>query len=342
MKIIMLPRNHQYVKRLSCELEKQGIAVSYLSPFHYAILVNIIKMIYLRMKGFRVIHVHWLYSFPFIIIMKLFYLLCNLLDIKIIWEMHQILPHHPTKKDILKYKWFYKKIDGIVYHSDRDKDRVRNILNTYNEKKHTVIPHGNFNDSYPNTISKEKAREILGLNSNDKVILCFGFVRKNRGYEYLIEATEELKNIKVMIVGNKQHGPTLKMLEYYASVRNNIKLKVGWIPDEKIQLYFNACDFVVLPYTEIYTSGVIPLAYAFSRAVITTDVGNLREVVTSKTGIIIKPKDSLALKNAIKELYEMDYVGMGEYARSYAVHKFNWQKNALKLINLYTNILSEE
>jgi hypothetical protein len=56
-----------------------------------------------------------------------------------------------------------------------------------------------------------------------------------------------------------------------------------FIPDEGIEQYFVATDALVLPYTDIFQSGVLFMAYSFGLRVIGTDVGTLTEFA-AKTG----------------------------------------------------------
>ena len=93
MKILMIPRSHQYARELKRYLQQAKVRVVSLQPFHYAAPINIIKLILCRISGYKIIHVHWLYSFPFGCIMKAFCFFCRFLKIKIVWEMHNIVPH---------------------------------------------------------------------------------------------------------------------------------------------------------------------------------------------------------------------------------------------------------
>jgi glycosyltransferase involved in cell wall biosynthesis len=103
----------------------------------------------------------------------------------------------------------------------------------------------------------------------------------------------------------------------------------------------NACDVVVLPYTEISTSGVTLLAYAFAKPVISTDVGCMREVITDETGLVTKPKNSKALTDAIREIFTKNYVQMGERAYDIAQEKYSWNAMIDKVVEGYQRILEE-
>jgi glycosyltransferase involved in cell wall biosynthesis len=209
------------------------------------------------------------------------------------------------------------------------------MLKTDASKVNIVIPHGNFNGSYENRISKEEARKRLSIPNEKRVILCFGFIRRNRGYEYLLEATENMENIEVVIAGKMLEKNVYEELLACVKTRKDVRIYGGFIPDNEVQVYFNACDLVVLPYTEITTSGVIPLAYSFSRPVITTDIGGLRDVVNKKTGILVPVADAHALRGAMERLFVADLEKMGRDAHDFAEKEFSWESNAQKIKRLY-------
>jgi len=52
-----------------------------------------------------------------------------------------------------------------------------------------------------------------------------------------------------------------------------------YIPNEEVGNYFEIADIVVLPYISGSQSGIIQIAYAFNKPVITTNVGGYREAV---------------------------------------------------------------
>jgi glycosyltransferase involved in cell wall biosynthesis len=264
------------------------------------------------------------------------------LGLKIIWEMHNILPHNFKPKDVFAGKWFYERVDGIIYHSEADIERAEKALETTVKKPSLIVPHGNFNDSYENKIGRAEARERLKIPTNKKVILCFGFIRKNRGYEYLIEATRDMHDTVVIIAGRLLEEETYEKLLEYQKFAPNLKIFAKWIPNEEVQVFFNACDIVVLPYTQITTSGVIPLAYSFSRPVITSAIGGIKDVVNEKTGILVPPGEPDALRRAIVQLFEMDVEGMGRAAHEFSNHQLDWEPITGNIKKLYLRVLGDQ
>ena len=68
-------------------------------------------------------------------------------------------------------------------------------------------------------------------------------------------------------------------------------------------------DIVVCPYTDATQSGVIMTCFALTKPVIVTDVGGLSEMVESgKTGIVVPPRNSEVLANAIISVLKNDHI----------------------------------
>jgi len=77
------------------------------------------------------------------------------------------------------------------------------------------------------------------------------------------------------------------------------------IPDERVARYFGESSVVVLPYIDASQSGVVPIAYSFSRPVVATTVGGLPSVVEDGvTGLLVPPRDERALADALITLLE--------------------------------------
>ncbi|MBI3786666.1 MAG: glycosyltransferase, partial [Ignavibacteriales bacterium] len=75
--------------------------------------------------------------------------------------------------------------------------------------------------------------------------------------------------------------------------------------NDKVGIYFSACDVVVLPYISATQSGIVQIAYQFDKPVIATNVGGLAEVVLDgKTGYIVPPEQPQALASAVIQFYE--------------------------------------
>src|SRR3989338_8747470 len=107
------------------------------------------------------------------------------------------------------------------------------------------------------SISKNKARNELNLKKNELIVLVFGFINGYKGIPWIMQKFAEKKpqNMRLIIAGGK--NPYLKgkafYEKFYSSVSNYAHNKAnitqtGFIPDDKVGLYLNAADVVVMPY----------------------------------------------------------------------------------------------
>jgi glycosyltransferase involved in cell wall biosynthesis len=116
-----------------------------------------------------------------------------------------------------------------------------------------------------------------------------------------------------------------------------------YIPDEDVELYFMASDCIVLPYRNIYQSGVIFMAYTFGLPLIVTDVGNFRnDVIQGKTGFLVKPEDPADLAKVIAEYFKTElYTGLDktrEDIQNWAWQNYSWEVIGSKTRESYLSI----
>lgn len=343
LKVVMIPNNHDYIVSLKRSLEEKGVYVFLLPPFHYATPYNILKLLQLKLKGYILFHIHFEYVFPFTFFMKILIRLLKGIGYKVIWTIHDISSDYKYSNTKLRSKeksrWLYQESDYKFVHYKSNIEKLKNCFDADIDNVE-IIFHPYFN--YKNNIKKEEARNILKIASNKKVLLSFGMIKRYKGHVELIESFEKLDDSFVcLIVGLGKHDiKTTKYLKNKAKKIPNLIFIDKYIQSDNIQIYFNASDVVVLPYKDITQSGIVPLAYSFSKPVITTNVGALSEmVIDGKTGLIIPPNDTEALTTAIKKIFTMDYKKIGENAYKLAQDKFTWEKLAEQTIKVYEGVV---
>lgn len=209
----------------------------------------------------------------------------------------------------------YRLTDHIFVHTRKMKDE---LVEEFGVADHsvTVIRHP-INDAFPDTqLTPSEAKSRLGLNEAKKTILCFGRIKPYKGIEYLLPAFQKLAaqdgQYRLIIAGEVQTGNEKYMeslMQTMASEmdRGQVILKTQFIPDEDMEVYLKAADVLVLPYKDIFQSGVLFLGYSFGLPVIVTDVGSFREeVVEGKTGYLCKPGDPADLARIIETYFASD------------------------------------
>jgi D-inositol-3-phosphate glycosyltransferase len=210
----------------------------------------------------------------------------------------------------------YRLCDHIFVHTQKMKGELCQEFGV-DEQAVTVIRHP-VNDAFPDTeLTPTEAKRRLGLRDDEKAILFFGRIRPYKGIEYLLEAfrlllADEQANYRLIVAGEPKKGSEEYLHEIQQSVKRNfdqkqVILRIQFIPDEEMELYLKGADVLVLPYKEIFQSGVLFLAYSFGLPVVATDVGSFREeIVEGSTGFLCKPGDPAELAEGLERYFASD------------------------------------
>lgn len=143
-------------------------------------------------------------------------------------------------------------------------------------------------------------------NNRDLNLLFFGYIRKSKGLDILLDAISLLSdyNINLTIAGkvlrkNEKDFHINKIKEN--GIENFVSYNDRYMSEKEIERYFINSDVVVLPYKEGTSSGVIATSYGFGKPVLVTNVGGLPEAVEDKkTGLIVEYADANYVADGIK------------------------------------------
>jgi glycosyltransferase involved in cell wall biosynthesis len=225
---------------------------------------------------------------------------------KIICIADNIIPHEKRPGDILFTKYFLKPCDAFVTMSQK----VLEDLKQFEKEKPAQLVHHPLYDNFGERIEKNVARQHLGLNKDEKIILFFGFIRKYKGLDLLLQAMadERIKkeNIKLLIAGEfyEDEKPFLELIKDN-KLENQVILKTNFIPDSEVKYYLCSGDCIIQPYRNATQSGVTPLAYHFERPMIVTNVGGLPSLVPhQKSGLVCDPNPK-SIADAILQFYQL-------------------------------------
>ncbi len=165
-----------------------------------------------------------------------------------------------------------------------------------------------------NNFDRETSRKELQIQTNDKVLLFFGYVRKYKGLDLLIAALpmalKQFPELKLFIVGEfyddvSSYSEQIKKLE----LQNTVTLINRFIPNEEVGRYYTAADVVVLPYRSATQSAVLNVSYSFRKPVIAANVGGLGEFIRDNyTGIIVEPGSPEAISKGIVRFFQSEKI----------------------------------
>lgn len=223
---------------------------------------------------------------------------------KIVAITDNVIPHEHRPGDMAFTKYFLKSADAFLAMS---KDVLKD-LKQFTDKPSVFSPHPVY-DNYGNAVSKEEACKKLGLNPSEKYILFFGFIRKYKGLDILLDAMkdERIKQAGIkLIVAGEYYGDGDSYLQQIQNngIGESVKLFTEFIPNDEIKYYFSATDLVVQPYRTATQSGITQVAYHFEKPMVVTNVGGLSEVVPDgKVGFVTEP-DAAQIATAILKFYQ--------------------------------------
>jgi D-inositol-3-phosphate glycosyltransferase len=212
----------------------------------------------------------------------------------------------------LTLKIQYRLSDHMFVHTKKMKDELLQDFGIADSAV-TVIRHP-INDAFPDTnLTPSGAKHQLGVKDSEKAILFLGRIKPYKGIEDLLTAFQQLvkrdPTYRLVIAGEPHKGSESYLDEIRSIVARDfapgqVLLKFQFIPDDQMELYLKAGDVLVLPYKDIFQSGILFLAYSFGIPVVATDVGSFREdVVEGETGFICKPGDPADLARTLETYF---------------------------------------
>ncbi|MBC8510541.1 MAG: glycosyltransferase [Cryomorphaceae bacterium] len=224
--------------------------------------------------------------------------------IKILAITDNVIPHEKRIGDTLFTRYFVKSCDAFLSLSASVLDDLSKFTNTTYKK---FIPHPIYN-VFGDKIPKAKALENLGLNSEDKHLLFFGFVRKYKGLDLMLKAMGDSRikamGIKLIIAGEFYDDKT-EYTDLIADlgIAKNIIMKSDFIPANKVKDYFCSADMITQTYRTATQSGVTQIAYSFDRPMLVTDVGGLAEIVPHNKVGYVTSQNPTEIADAIIDFY---------------------------------------
>jgi len=256
---------------------------------------------------------------------------------KVVCIADNVIPHEKRFGDTAFTKYFLKPIDAFITMSEK----VLADLKKFAPNKPAQFVAHPLYDNFGNKVSKREARQHLNINSEESIILFFGFIRKYKGLDILLEAMKELKTQnpnskipKLLIAGEfyedrKLYDDLIEQL----NIKDQLILRTDFIPDSEVKYYLCAADVVIQPYRSATQSGVTPLAYHFEKPMIVTNVGGLSSLVPdNKVGLVAEPTP-ISLAQKINE-----YFDKGEsFFLPYLIEekkKYSWTKMTEAIIKI--------
>lgn len=291
-----------------------------------------------KIKEFDVVHILDIYSISSIWAYKY----SRKWNIPLFITINGVLSDYSQKVKGLGKKLFniiMKKIlrnaQGVIVQTESEKkDCERFGLNNLN-----LINIGINLKEFNNLPSRNVFRKKYNIKDDDLIILFLGRIDKVKGIKYLIEAIYKIRNSKIFlyIVGprNNSLNALLKLIKKY-DLQKRIRIIDGLYDTAKIEAYMGA-DIYCLPSIYDCAPNSLLEACACGLPIITTSSNGLFEIAENGAGIVIKPRDSNMIKEAILKMVsnKEKMIKMGKLGKNIVQKEYNLSKILNKLENLY-------
>ncbi len=233
-------------------------------------------------------------------------------------------------------KLLYQVIaDKIVVHNEYSLSCLRSLGLSLKQDSVEVLRHGSYLDSRVQKVDKQKARASLGLAPSGRYLLFFGQIKQVKGLDILLQSMSLIdSDVNLIVAGKpwKDSFDSYEVLIKELDLDSRIERRVRFIEDSERDLLFSAADCIVLPYRQVFQSGVLLMVMGFGLPVIASDLPSISEIVThSKNGLLFRSEDSSDLAKCISEFYEMnDWELIANAAQATIQDQFSWTSIAAR------------
>ena len=192
--------------------------------------------------------------------------------------------------------------DRIVFVSQAMTRHAIDTFGVHPERCATVVNGINTAVFHPQ--DRVRCREALGLPPDAPVVIYVGRLIEAKGLRELVGSVTKMRqthpDLRTILIGEGPYLDTLKEIIAASGMQDRVTLAGGQLP-EKVAQYINAADALTLPsWSEGYPN-VLVEALACGCPVVATHVGGIPEIVTSDNGLLVTPRDTNALADALDQ-----------------------------------------
>ena len=228
---------------------------------------------------------------------------------RIIAITDNVIPHEKRPGDRPFTKYFLNSCDAFITMSEKVMADLR-LFQPVKPAQQVAHPlYDNFGAPIAQAAARQSLREKgVAIGDHDRVLLFFGFIRRYKGLDILLDAMADKRigelGIKLMVAGEfYEDAAAYREQIQRLKIADRLLLHAEFIPDSEVRDYLCAANAVIQPYRNATQSGVTPLAYHFERPMIVTNVGGLPALVPhQKVGLVTEP-DPTSMAEAILRFF---------------------------------------
>jgi glycosyltransferase involved in cell wall biosynthesis len=363
VKVLVFPRNsNPYQDDLYGAMgSSRDLEVRYLEGPTRSQTVNLVllplALIAARGRGFRILHVHWVYPFGLTWaasplgrrLVEWWYLIflrmAAGLGFKIVWTAHNIVPHEQVfPDDLVARRHLAARCDAVIAHSRE----AASIIGSWSLGEVDIIPPGIASRPADDHTTTSVARNDPNADRRTVQVLFFGMIRDYKGVDILLEAVASSRfdpHVDVVIVGSCPDGVARERLFALADSTphpDRLHMELGFVAESELDMRLAAADFAVFPFRAVTSSSSVGHALAWGLPVIIPSIAALDDVPRD-AAIRYEPAESPdALADALAcaaSTSEADRSDMEAAARRFAMRR-TWPAAAAATWQVFDGLFS--
>jgi len=264
------------------------------------------------------------------------------LGIKLVYTVHNVLPHDTGANQKERFGRLYRTMDRIICHSQPVQQRLVAEFGV-DPQRTDIIPHGPL-------FRVEQASQMPCADPvNEKadcLVVCHGMIRPYKGVDFLLEVWSRVESMgirtRLVIAGLCE---TQYANELISKAKNlglqSVYFDFRFLPVEEMLALLGDSDILVYPYREITTSGALMTGIAQRKAIVASDLIPFRQVLRSgESGLLIPYGDAERWARALAQLAG-DASEREKMARASktAILDDDWSAIAQKTIHSYRQVM---
>jgi len=196
----------------------------------------------------------------------------------------------------------------IIARSDNLKRETAEIFRLDEGRVHVI--RSGVDSTLFRPLDKRAARATLGMANGKDIILFVGNLSPIKGVQYLVEAlpavSRKKNDVLCVLVGEGRMREPLERRVEELDLRRHVSF-VGEQPHEKIPLWMNAADVLVVPSLTEGVPNVVVEALACHLPVVATKVGDIPNLISHmENGLLIDRAEPEGISSALNLLLQRD------------------------------------
>ena len=240
--------------------------------------------------------------------------------------------------------FFLNRANKIIAVSNTVKDELKK--RGVKDSRIVVIPNGVDYCKYENLPDQDLFRKLLGINSDEKIILALGRIKKEKGFQFLIKAMpkilEVLNGKVVLVICGQDFGYKKNLEKLIKNLGLTSKVIFLGFVDGKLKLQaLSSSSVVVLP--SLYEAfGLVAVeALAAGKPLVTSKFSGFLDFMENKDYIwVVEPTNIQQLADTIVYVLTNGLLSANLAKNAKNIVKiFSWEKIAKQTMRVYEKVL---